>query len=88
MTAADDPKIVAEVRASCTRFLSLHPPVGVHEWLGRLAATAEPGSRPDVYGEGEAVQQTVSTGTYLGWRSTPPGPGRSRRRCRNCPEWG
>lgn len=57
MTAADDPKIVAEVRASCTRFLSLHPPVGVHEWLGRLAATAETGSRPDLYGEGDAVQE-------------------------------
>ena len=46
----------AELRAACTRVLSLHRPLGPRAWFERLAASPYSALDIDQYGQGEAVQ--------------------------------
>ncbi|UBV44133.1 threonine aldolase (plasmid) [Deinococcus taeanensis] len=46
----------AELRAACTRVLSLHRPLGPRAWFERLATSPYSALEIDQYGQGEAVQ--------------------------------
>lgn len=50
------PAVNAELRAACTRVLSLHRPLGPRAWFERLAASPYASLDIDQYGQGEAVQ--------------------------------
>ncbi|ACO47539.2 threonine aldolase family protein [Deinococcus deserti] len=50
------PAVNAELRAACTRVLSLHRPLDPRAWFQRLAASPYAAMNIDQYGQGEAVQ--------------------------------